>query len=198
MRVIAAGRASEIIDLGDGRVLRRYKAGGHPEREAAIMEHARTHGLAVPRVLEVLEDGLVLERVDGPTMLADLQRRPWRAVGAARVLAELHTRLHEIPFEGERLVHLDLHPNNVLISGQGPVLIDWTNARAGDPALDVALTWVICATSGGYAGRVLTRLFLRQVDRDAARRALADAVALRLADPNVTAAERARVRQLQP
>jgi aminoglycoside phosphotransferase (APT) family kinase protein len=196
VRVIAAGRASEIVDLGEGRVLRRFKRGGRPAREAEIMEHARAHGFPVPRVLEVLDDGLVLERVDGPTMLAALQRRPWSAARLARTLARLHASLHEIPFEGERLLHLDLHPDNVLLARRGPVVIDWTNARAGEPALDVALTWVIGATSGGFPGRVFTRLFLRHVDREAAREALPEAVAFRLADPNVTDAERARVRRL--
>jgi aminoglycoside phosphotransferase (APT) family kinase protein len=196
VRVIAAGRASEILDLGDGRVFRRFKRGGRPAREAEIMEHAHAHGLSVPRVLEVREEGLVLERVDGPTMLADLRRRPWRSIRHARILAELHARLHQIPFEGERLLHLDLQPDNVLLSPHGPVVIDWTNARAGDPALDVALTWVIGATSGGLGGRVFTRLFLRHVDREAARAALPDAAAFRLADPNVTDSERARVRRL--
>ena len=198
MRVIAAGRASEILDLGDGRVLRRFKDGGNPKREAMMMRHAREHGFPVPQVLEVRDDALVLERVEGPTMLSDMQRRPWRMPGAARTLAALQSRLHEISFEGERLLHLDLHPANVLLAPGGPVVIDWTNARAGDPALDVALTWVICATSGGRPGRVFTRLFLRQVDRTAARRALPDAVAFRLADPNVTEAERQRVRRLAP
>jgi aminoglycoside phosphotransferase (APT) family kinase protein len=196
VRVIAAGRASEIHDLGDGRVLRRFKGGGNPKREAAIMEHARAYGFPVPQVLEVQDDALVLERIDGPTMLANLRRRPWGMTRAARALAELQARLHEIPFEGERLLHLDLHPDNVLLSAQGPVVIDWTNARAGEPALDVALTWVICATSGGLPGRVFTRLFLRHVDGDTARRALRDAVAFRLADPNVTDAERQRAERL--
>jgi tRNA A-37 threonylcarbamoyl transferase component Bud32 len=131
--VIASGRASEIVDLGDGRVLRRFKGGGDPAREATIMEHARRYGFPVPRIFEVQEHGLVLERVDGPTMLADLRRRPWRSLRHARTLAELHAPLHEIPFDGERLLHLDLHPDNVLLSTRGPVVIDWTNARAGDP-----------------------------------------------------------------
>jgi aminoglycoside phosphotransferase (APT) family kinase protein len=196
MRLIAAGRASEILDLGDGRVLRRFKAGGDPAREAAIMKHARAYDYPVPRVLEVLDDGLILERVDGPTMFADLRRRPWRIGRAARTLAELHARLHEILFEGERLIHLDLHPENVLLSPTGPVVIDWTNARAGDPDLDVALSWVIGATSGGLAGRLFTRLFLRHVDHAAARRALPEAVAFRLGDPNVSDAERDRARRL--
>jgi aminoglycoside phosphotransferase (APT) family kinase protein len=196
VRVIAAGRASEIVDLSDGRVLRRFKQRGRPAREAAVMNHARAHGFPVPEVLEVLDDALILERISGPTMLADLRRLPWRVTRHARTLAELHERLHEIPFEGEQLLHLDLHPDNVLLSERGPVVIDWTNACAGDPALDVALTWVIGSTSGGLWGRAFTRLFLRHVDREPAREALPDAVAFRLADPNVTDAERARVRRL--
>ena len=195
MNVLAAGRASEIVDLGGGRVLRRFKGAGNPAREAAIMEHAHGHAFPVPRVLDVLDDALVLERIDGPSMLTSL-RRPWRMPQAAQTLAELHARLHEIPFQDARLLHLDLHPDNVLLSSRGPVVIDWTNARAGDPALDVALTWVIGATSGGLMGRAFTRLFLRHVDRPEARRALPEAVAFRLADPNVTDAERARVRRL--
>jgi aminoglycoside phosphotransferase (APT) family kinase protein len=196
VRVLAEGRASEILDIGDGRVLRRFKVGGRPAREAEIMEHARSHGYPVPRVLDVLDDSLVLERVEGPTMLAELRRRPWAMAGQARALAELHHRLHEIPFEGHRLIHVDFHPDNVLLSERGPVVIDWANARSGRPAFDVAMTWVIAATSGGALGRLFTRFFLRHVDVRAARAELPAAGELRIADSNVTDAERERVRRL--
>jgi hypothetical protein len=43
VKLIASGRASEIFDLGDGRVLRRFRPGGDPEREGLFMEHARTN-----------------------------------------------------------------------------------------------------------------------------------------------------------
>jgi streptomycin 6-kinase len=195
-RVIAEGRASEIVDLGGGRVLRRFKAGGRPDREAEIMEHARAHGYPVPEVLEVREGSLVLERVDGVTMLAELRRKPWRMRGHARTLAQLHHRLHDIPFEDGRLLHFDLHPDNVLLAARGPVVIDWTNARAGEPARDVALTWLICETSAGLLGRVFARFFLRHVDVQAVRLGLPAASAFRLADPNVTDAERERVHDL--
>jgi aminoglycoside phosphotransferase (APT) family kinase protein len=204
MKVIASGRASEIFDLEDGRVLRRFKVGGDPEREALVMRHAADHGYPVPRVLEVTADALVLERVDGPTMLADLRRRPWRLSRHAALLAELHKRLHEIAApqgvpdtgKGDRLLHLDLHPDNVLLSPEGPVVIDWTNARRGDPALDVALTWVIAATSGGRQGRVFLRRFLPHFDREAVLEALPAAAERRIADPNVTDDEREAVRRL--
>ena len=74
--VLAEGRASEILDLGNGRVLRRFKAGGNPAREAEIMEHAGANGFPVPGVLEVRDDSLVLERIGGPTMLAELAGSP--------------------------------------------------------------------------------------------------------------------------
>jgi aminoglycoside phosphotransferase (APT) family kinase protein len=204
MKLIAAGRASDIFDLGDGRVLRRFKAGGDAEREALVMRHARSQGYPVPDVLEVVDDGLVLERVDGPTMSAALGRRPWTLRRGASLLARLHDELHEIPAPaalselgaGDRLLHLDLHPNNVLLSSSGAVVIDWTNARRGEPALDVALTWVILATSGGRAGRLFLRWFLPHFDRDDLVRALPAAAEFRLADPNVTDAERQAVRRL--
>ena len=196
MRVIASGRASEILDLGHGRVLRRFKRGGDPAREAAVMEHARAHGYPVPAIFEVRDDALVLELVDGRTMAADLRRRPWRLARHVRTLAELHDRLHAIAYEGQRLLHLDLHPENVLLSGRGPVVIDWTNAEAGEPGLDLALTWVIGASVPSLGARAFTWLFLRHVDRADARRSLPAAVAYRLADPNVSDAERSRVRRL--
>ena len=193
MKAVGAGRASTVLDLGDGRVLRR---GGAPAREAAIMEHARSAGYPVPAVHEVREDALVLERIDGPTMMQDVRRRPWRLGAHGRLLAGLHRRLHAIPYQDAALLHLDLHPLNVLLGPEGPVVIDWTNARAGPPALDVALTWVIAASSGGLAGRAFLRPFLAEFDRRELEGALPAAVAYRVADPNVTDAERARARAL--
>jgi tRNA A-37 threonylcarbamoyl transferase component Bud32 len=61
------------------------------------LEHARGHGYPVPRVWEVRDDALVLDRIDGPTMLDELRRRPWSLRRHTRLLAQLHERLHEIP-----------------------------------------------------------------------------------------------------
>jgi tRNA A-37 threonylcarbamoyl transferase component Bud32 len=204
MKLIASGRASEIFDLGDGRVLRRFKAGGHPEREALVMDHALRRGYPVPRVLDVTGDALVLERIDGPTMAADLRSRPWRLRCHASLLARLHDRLHDIAAPaslpeagpGDRLLHLDLHPENVIISPGGPIVVDWTNARRGEPTLDVALTWVILATSGGRAGRLFLRPFLSHFPREVLERVLPAAAERRLADPNVRDREREAVRAM--
>lgn len=186
MRLLAEGRASEIFDLGDGRVLRRFKLGGDAAFEAGVMDHARAHGFPVPAVLELRADSLVLERIEGPTMMKalDVERHP-------AMLASLHEQLHEIPFEGAALLHLDLHPANVILSPAGPVVIDWTNAAGGDPPLDVALAWVILMGSGFPPAERFGRAFVSHFDDW--ERGLPEAVAYRLADPNVTAAERARL-----
>lgn len=180
------------------------------------MAHARAAGYPVPEVHDVEGPALVMDRVQGPTMLDDLGRRPWLLTRHARTLAALHDRLHAIaapeglvaaPVPGDRLVHLDLHPANILMSEDGPVVIDWSNARAGDPAADLASTWVIMATSDIPAGPVVARAlgagralflssFLRQVDVDGARRALPALGAYRLADRNLLPSERPRVERL--
>jgi aminoglycoside phosphotransferase (APT) family kinase protein len=187
---VQRGRASTVTDLGDGTVLR---TGGDPEREAALMALAAAAGIPVPRVLEVRADGLILQRIDGPTMARRLMRRPWQAAAQAAILGSLHEQLHRVPLDGESLLHLDLHPENVLLGAEGPVLIDWTNAGSGRPEKDVALTWLILETSGGLPGRILARLFARKVGSARVRRGLSAAREFRLADPNVTRAERARV-----
>jgi aminoglycoside phosphotransferase (APT) family kinase protein len=204
VKLVAAGRASEIYELGDGRVLRRFLAGGDSEREALVMEHARSQGYPVPRVLEVTDEALVLDRIEGPTMLAELRRRPWTLRRHAALLADLHEKLHEIDAPpglaaagpGERLLHLDLHPDNVILSPTGPFVIDWTNALRGEPALDVAMTWVILSTSGGSFGRLFLRAFLPHFDRDETLTMLPAAAERRIADPNVTDNERQAVRRL--
>jgi aminoglycoside phosphotransferase (APT) family kinase protein len=205
--LIAQGRDADIFDAGPGRVLRRSRKGRSQRLEADVMRHVRGAGYPAPAVLDVSDDGvdLLMERVDGPTMLADLGRRPWRLRRHARTLAELQRRLARIdaveglpdgPVPGEQVVHLDLHPDNVILAAGGPTVIDWTNARAGDPASDAALTWVLlsCASIPGSGPKhwvesrlrgAFVRSFLSGVDEEAARRALPAIVEWKAADANM-------------
>jgi tRNA A-37 threonylcarbamoyl transferase component Bud32 len=218
--LLARGRAADVFAAGPGRVLRRYRdgEGGDTAAEAAVMEHARRHGYPVPEVHESNGRDLVMERVDGPTMMADIARRPWRVRAHGATLADLHRRLHRIPApdelrrapfgRGDRLAHFDLHPENVLISPRGPVVIDWSNASRGEAADDDALTWVILATSLipgplpfrliAKAGRdLLVNAFLAGVDADAARERVGTAAQLRLAtDPHLHERERAALKEM--
>lgn len=162
------------------------------------MRLAAEHGIRVPRVVDVRTDGLVLERIDGVTMAQALASHATGDLQQAATLADLHERLHHVPLDGSSLLHLDLHPQNVILEAAGPVLIDWTNARAGPPELDLAMTWLILITSGGAPGRALAEHFLRLVGVERIRAGLPDAKAFRIADRNVTDVERRLVRAVQP
>lgn len=183
------------------------------------MEYVRKHGYPVPAVEEVSTDGteLVIERLDGVTMADALRRRPWTMRRQADVLATLHSRLHDIAAPGwvpnapgsagDSLLHLDLHPLNVVVTGKGPVVIDWTNACRGIAEVDVALAWVLLASGEIPVGRLrataerlgrrtLVNSFLRHFDVAAVRIQLPDVVAWKVTDANMTDVERRAMRTL--
>lgn len=47
--------------------------------------------------------------------------------------------LGEMP-DDERLCHGNFHPDNVLMTLQGPVIIGWMDATRGSPLVDIART----------------------------------------------------------
>jgi aminoglycoside phosphotransferase (APT) family kinase protein len=218
-QLLASGRDSDIFEYGPGLVLRRSREGHSMATEARTMDHVRTLGYPVPAVEEISEDGadLVMERIEGVSMVDAITKRPWTVRRQGATLADLHRRLHEIPApdwlapapcgQGDRLLHLDLHPLNVMITKKGPVVIDWPNAVRGDPDLDVALTWALMFAGEVPAGRVLGALmsrfrgalvgaFVRDFDLGALRALLPAAVEWKCTDPHMSAAEQQAMRDL--
>jgi aminoglycoside phosphotransferase (APT) family kinase protein len=211
--LIGAGRAADVYALGERWVLRRYRNGESSEREAAVMAYLAGAGFPVPRVHDASGPDLVLERLGGRDMLTDLSARPWLARRHARTLAGLHDRLHAItappslraPFgPGGRVLHLDLHPGNVMLTPAGPVVIDWSNVAAGPAAADVAMAWLIIATSEVDAPPLLLRPAIssvravllrrfRALVRDDPGPELARVARARMADRNVRPAEARRL-----
>lgn len=146
---IAAGRDADVFVLDDQRVLRRCRNAGHQcEREAEIMEWARKQGFPVPRVFSVAGPDMVLERIRGRSMVEEMAAGLLDPATVGRRLAELLRALHALPAPagtpaGARLRHLDLHPENVLVSPHGMVVIDWSNADTGPAGVDTALSALI-------------------------------------------------------
>jgi aminoglycoside phosphotransferase (APT) family kinase protein len=210
--LLASGREADIFEYGPGLVLRRSRAGRSLTEEARVMEYVRSQGYPVPAIEEVSDDGLdmVMERIDGTDMVAAMGKRPWTIPREGRVLADLHRQLHELiapdwvhtaPVgRGDRMLHLDLHPLNVMIGPRGPVVIDWTGASRGDPAVDVALAWVLMAAGEVSTGRllgailgqarsVLVKSFLRSFDVEVVKARLHEVVAWKALDPHMSISE---------
>jgi aminoglycoside phosphotransferase (APT) family kinase protein len=211
---LAEGRDSEIFEHGAGRVLRLARDRRSLIPEAETMRYVRSHGYPCPDVHDAGDGYLVMDRLDGVTMMEAAGKPPFPLRRSGRVLAALHERLHRIPappgiadapVPGDRIVHRDLHPMNVMMTSAGPVVIDWSNASSGDPAFDVADTWVLFACAAPPATgfdrlvvpvgrRVMLRAFLSGVDPVAARRVIPAAVEHRLTDRNMSPDERDRMR----
>lgn len=176
------------------------------------------HDYPSPRLVDETDSGLVMERIEGPTMLEALSSRTIRP--HLRTLAALHAELHTLPSppglttpygEGSALLHGDLHPGNVILADRGPVVIDWTNACVGPAGADVAEAWLLLACAGiperrlaGITERVLRRVAVRVFvsaagrhgEAEAARAALDAVLAHRRRDPNMTPVELARMSRL--
>lgn len=216
--LLASGRDGEIFEYGPGLVLRKTRDGRSLENEARVMEFLTTHGYPVPAVEEVRAGGteIVMERIGGPMMMDVMARQPWTMPRYASMLADLHDALHELRApdwlpqladDGDCLVHLDLHPMNVMLSERGPVVIDWTNASRGEALTDTALTYVLltCPQMPAPAlvqalvrpARVfLARLFARRYRGSAFDAHLAVAAEMKSLDPNMVPAEVAACQRL--
>jgi aminoglycoside phosphotransferase (APT) family kinase protein len=118
--VIGRGRYADVFNWDDGQVVKLFHQ-GLPEhlakREFIATRVLYEAGLPVPEVFGVVtvqgRNGLVLEKVEGPSMQERLSIDPRPRMDVvtkyARVLAELHSAIHEhemprLPMQRQRLV----------------------------------------------------------------------------------------------
>ena len=213
---IGRGYIAEVFAYGEGRVLKLLfdeDAEEEAEREAHITIAARNAGLPAPKVWETLNvngrPGIVMEYVEGATMIRWGTNLPWRVYTGAVLMARLHAKMHskmcgDIPelrdrlksgieesevieddlrelalkrleslSDGDSICHGDFHPDNIIMSNSGPVIIDWECGANGRPEADVART-VVLVQSGeplvtgirrgviGVARRIFLSIYLRE------------------------------------
>jgi Phosphotransferase enzyme family len=162
----SVGRSGSSWTVGD-RVLR---VGSRPGELVASSAAAAV--VPVPRVLDEVEletgTAVLLERLPGVSAAEFVAVRPDQAKSVGRSCGALHALFAEVRAPSElpgapgarsvpdaRLLHLDLHPFNVLVGDRGEItgVIDWANAAAGDPVLDCARSWTILTLDPGAVAR---------------------------------------------
>lgn len=151
--VTVDGRPGVVLDRVDGIDLLTW-LGRRPWTFWSVartlgVEQAALHRVEAPAALPGLRDDL-RRRLDSPLVPEDVRGR---ALG----------RLALLP-DGNRLLHGDFHPGNLLRTADGCVVIDWTNGTSGDPAADVARS--ILLAGKGVTRRILVAGYLRAYARE--------------------------------
>jgi len=178
---IGEGTTADIHVWAPGQIVKLFKAGVSPRlgRHEARMTRA-VFAAGAPNVLDevTLEGrfGIVLQRLDGPTLLQLLLTRTLTYEQVGAILATLYLSVHKTPPPSgvpslrrwidavsqtsreilpehiatgvltlidrlpreDGLCHADLHPGNVIMTTDGPRIIDWSCALRASAVFDIA------------------------------------------------------------
>jgi len=183
--LLAKASTADVYAWGVDHVLKLFheRTPWHAN-EVAATRVAHEARLPVPEVIDGLievdeREGIVFERIDGPTMTGYIEDYPDKVECCAQQAAELHARIHSIevtdlpplteilswsiqqavPIDesarkavldvlnglpaGGMLCHNDFYSNNIIVSLQGLMVIDWALGTHGSPLADLARTWLI-------------------------------------------------------
>jgi Ser/Thr protein kinase RdoA (MazF antagonist) len=185
---INQGGTADIHAWAPGQVVKLFKKGFPPElgqQETRMTQAVFAAGAPAPEVFgEVTlggRFGIVLGRLDGPTLLQATRSGAVTFAQAGAILASLGLSVHRMPpppeafplrrwmdtafrdsgdivpkpivsgalalidrleQPGDGLCHGDIHPGNVIMTADGPRLIDWTFAIRAPAALDHGCTHI--------------------------------------------------------
>jgi aminoglycoside phosphotransferase (APT) family kinase protein len=100
---IAEGREAEIFSWGEREVLRLYRdpsASDRADREVLALAAVRSALPCAPAPRGRLDrdgrPGILMERLDGHALFAEMQRRPWRAFALAQLTGRVHAELNAL------------------------------------------------------------------------------------------------------
>jgi aminoglycoside phosphotransferase (APT) family kinase protein len=214
--LLGTGRSADVFSAGLRRVVRRYRDGHDASKEADAMRYLFKKGYPVPEVFDVEGPDIVMAHLSGTTMLKTMARKPLQIAEMAKTLVRLQSRLNALappPFldvkfgEPSGIMHLDLHPDNIMMTNSGPVVIDFANIAAGPASADVAQSWIIMVTSTipgsapeRYAGNIgrnkFVKNFLKHSDVEFTNELFESVAEARKLDPNTSDAEKTRIDEL--
>lgn len=219
-RLVGTGRSADVFDIGGGRVVRRFRDGRSAEFEATVMGALHAAGVPAPEVFDHDGADIVMALLRGRTMKDEMAAKPWTVGRQGAVLGALNLRMSEVPvsvLDGigvdvpvrlgapERVLHMDLHPDNVMLTPDGPILFDWTNVAFGPLGGEVAMSYMLINTGDvdppWYLAAIVPPLRIAFQRRFLSVTGQPDpalvkaACEFRLSDPAVRDGERAKVRE---
>jgi tRNA A-37 threonylcarbamoyl transferase component Bud32 len=193
---IGEGATADVYEWAPGQIVKLFKVGipQHISRyEAQITRAVHTAGALAPEVIdEVIVEGrigLVIARLDGPTLMQATKIKSVSYEEAGAILADRLYAVHvtsllpEIPLlrdylmsslrhasstlsnhvvagvldlidrlsPGDALCHGDPNPGNVVLTADGPRLIDWIGALRAPAEYDLASAQVLLTELAPFA-----------------------------------------------
>jgi hypothetical protein len=152
-REAAINAAVEAVGLPVPRVWGVQEIGGRwgivfdRVKQASFVEQILNNSAEVRRYLECMAGLHLRIHAHSAIQFAGLKFRLAANIAATRLLDERRKLdfldgLSNMP-DGDRLCHGDFHPMNILGETSQPVIIDWADARRGDPAADVCRSYLL-------------------------------------------------------
>jgi uncharacterized protein (TIGR02172 family) len=106
-------------------------------------------------VRQFVELQVAMHNCAGPELPSQRERLKGAIREAPRLTTEMKEQvlqtLDRLP-DGDAICHGDYHPDNIIMSSQRPVVIDWMNATRGNPLADVARTSLMCRVGAAPPG----------------------------------------------
>lgn len=207
--LVGQGNTANVYLWGDTEVIKIFhdQEGSIYEarKEAQNAEVINKLNLRAPTFCGALEyEGkqcLLYERINGPTMLMQMEPTISSITYFAKQLAQLQNEMHQVKIsiqpnlknelsssivsqelvtqdekqiileilehlpESNTLCHYDFHPGNIILSSEGPIIIDWLNALVGHGAADIARTSMLLQSHAlpPNAPKILVRRELREL-----------------------------------
>jgi len=81
-----------------------------------------------------------------PGLPSQRERLTWKIQNARPLSDQLKTQALSalsLLSDGDRLCHGDFHPDNILMTRNGPVIIDWIDSTSGNPLADISRSILI-------------------------------------------------------
>jgi hypothetical protein len=156
-KVAIENRAGIVLDLVEGMSLTRLSEKNLsaffslPRKLAEL--HAGLHGKKSESLKEIRAFAKTMLDLKPVAFLGGEERRRAGAI------------IDALP-GGSAILHMDFHPENVLVAGDSYVIIDWMTAARGNPAADVAYTYFLMHDAELWPGTPKLKLIFYNIVRN--------------------------------